>query len=247
MARTASTMLQLGTPAADFSLPDVVSGRIICLATFKADAALLVMFICSSAATVRSSSTCNTSWRALAPSIRDGRRGSWRSARTMPGSTRVTRRIALRRWLSNWVSVFHSAATRLRMSQRRTPRRVRRTSSSSMTRGDWCTEASWTTAGQGTGTLSRVPIFVRRSTRCWQADPSAAIRRQAWDATSSGGKATNRSLSAGEAQEPDSSARVGPQTVSTCCASNSQEGFLDRHRALSWKRSASRSPGRRSP
>ena len=46
MARTASTMLQLGTPAADFSLRDVVSGRIISLATFKADAALLVMFIC---------------------------------------------------------------------------------------------------------------------------------------------------------------------------------------------------------
>lgn len=46
MAHTASTMLQLGTPAADFSLPDVVSGRIISLATFKADAALLVMFIC---------------------------------------------------------------------------------------------------------------------------------------------------------------------------------------------------------
>ena len=46
MAQTASTMLQLGTPAADFSLPDVVSGRIISLATFKADVALLVMFIC---------------------------------------------------------------------------------------------------------------------------------------------------------------------------------------------------------
>ena len=40
-----------------------------------------------------------------------------------------------------------------------------------MTRGDWCTEASWTTAGQETGTLSRVPIFVRRSTRVLAGRP----------------------------------------------------------------------------
>lgn len=46
MALTASTMLQLGTLAADFKLPDVVSGEDVSLATFKADTALLVMFIC---------------------------------------------------------------------------------------------------------------------------------------------------------------------------------------------------------
>ena len=46
MAKTASTMLDLGTAAADFSLPDVVSGRTISLATFGADPVLLVMFIC---------------------------------------------------------------------------------------------------------------------------------------------------------------------------------------------------------
>lgn len=46
MTRTASTMLDLGTAAADFSLPDVVSGRTISLATFAADPVLLVMFIC---------------------------------------------------------------------------------------------------------------------------------------------------------------------------------------------------------
>jgi peroxiredoxin len=42
----ASTMLELGTIAPDFNLPDVVSGRSVSLATFKADTALLVMFIC---------------------------------------------------------------------------------------------------------------------------------------------------------------------------------------------------------
>jgi len=46
MAKTLSTMRLLGTPAAEFSLPDVVSGRTITLASFKDRRALLVMFIC---------------------------------------------------------------------------------------------------------------------------------------------------------------------------------------------------------
>ena len=46
MARTASTMKELGTNAPDFHLPDVVSGQTISLATFAAKKALLVMFIC---------------------------------------------------------------------------------------------------------------------------------------------------------------------------------------------------------
>jgi len=46
MAATASTMLELGTTAPDFSLPDVVSGKSVSLASFQAEKALLVMFIC---------------------------------------------------------------------------------------------------------------------------------------------------------------------------------------------------------
>jgi peroxiredoxin len=46
MARTASTMLPLGTPAPDFALPDTVSDRVISLADFSDRHALLVMFIC---------------------------------------------------------------------------------------------------------------------------------------------------------------------------------------------------------
>lgn len=46
MVRTLSTMLELGTRAPDFSLPDVVSGRTISLETFGDARALLVMFIC---------------------------------------------------------------------------------------------------------------------------------------------------------------------------------------------------------
>jgi peroxiredoxin len=46
MVKTLSTMLVLGTKAPDFSLPDVTSGRVISLDTFKDEPALLVMFIC---------------------------------------------------------------------------------------------------------------------------------------------------------------------------------------------------------
>jgi peroxiredoxin len=46
MVRTASTMLELGTAAPDFALPDVVSGQTISLSDFENKKALLVMFIC---------------------------------------------------------------------------------------------------------------------------------------------------------------------------------------------------------
>lgn len=46
MALTASTMLELGTKAPDFQLPDVVSKQIISLDSFVGKKALLVMFIC---------------------------------------------------------------------------------------------------------------------------------------------------------------------------------------------------------
>lgn len=46
MALTPSAMIPLGTPAPDFSLPEVVSGRTVSLATFAGRKALLVMFIC---------------------------------------------------------------------------------------------------------------------------------------------------------------------------------------------------------
>ena len=46
MSLTESTMLELGTTAPDFQLPDVVSGDTIKLDTFAGKKALLVMFIC---------------------------------------------------------------------------------------------------------------------------------------------------------------------------------------------------------
>jgi peroxiredoxin len=46
MAKTESTMLALGTEAPGFTLPDVVSGEDVSLATFEGRRALLVMFIC---------------------------------------------------------------------------------------------------------------------------------------------------------------------------------------------------------
>ncbi len=47
MTRTASTMLALGTPAPDFSLPDVISGRTISRQQFVGMRGLLVMFLCA--------------------------------------------------------------------------------------------------------------------------------------------------------------------------------------------------------
>jgi peroxiredoxin len=46
MAATPSTMLELGTAAPDFALPDVVTGQTISLGTFQDKDVLLVMFIC---------------------------------------------------------------------------------------------------------------------------------------------------------------------------------------------------------
>jgi peroxiredoxin len=46
MAATASTMLELGTKAPEFTLSDVVSGDTVSLASFEGKRALLVMFLC---------------------------------------------------------------------------------------------------------------------------------------------------------------------------------------------------------
>lgn len=46
MAAVESTMLELGTAAPDFSLPDAVSGKTISLASFEGSKGLLVMFLC---------------------------------------------------------------------------------------------------------------------------------------------------------------------------------------------------------
>lgn len=46
MAETPSRMIELGTLAPDFSLPDVVSGQYVSLNTFAGSKSSLVMFIC---------------------------------------------------------------------------------------------------------------------------------------------------------------------------------------------------------
>lgn len=47
MARTPSNMLPLGTVAPNFTLPDVVTGKILSLSDLKSPIATLVMFICN--------------------------------------------------------------------------------------------------------------------------------------------------------------------------------------------------------
>jgi thiol-disulfide isomerase/thioredoxin len=46
MAATESTMLELGTPAPHFELPDVLSGKTVSTNDFASRKALLVMFLC---------------------------------------------------------------------------------------------------------------------------------------------------------------------------------------------------------
>lgn len=47
MALTESTMLELGTPAPEFSLPDVISGKTVSLADLGGAKALAIFFICA--------------------------------------------------------------------------------------------------------------------------------------------------------------------------------------------------------
>lgn len=47
MAATPSTMIELGTKAPEFCLPDTVSGKTLCLNDLKSDKATVVMFICN--------------------------------------------------------------------------------------------------------------------------------------------------------------------------------------------------------
>ena len=47
MARTPSTMLELGTPAPDFNLPEPATGTNVSLASLRGAKGLLVMFICN--------------------------------------------------------------------------------------------------------------------------------------------------------------------------------------------------------
>jgi peroxiredoxin len=47
MALTESIMLELGTPAPDFALPDVVTGKTVRRDDFRGQNSLLVMFICT--------------------------------------------------------------------------------------------------------------------------------------------------------------------------------------------------------
>lgn len=47
MARTPSTMVALGSKAANFNLPDTVSGKQVSLNAVKGDVATVIMFICN--------------------------------------------------------------------------------------------------------------------------------------------------------------------------------------------------------
>jgi peroxiredoxin len=91
MVKTLSTMLELGTRAPDFSLPDVVSGRAISLASFGDEKAVLVMFICRHCPFVKH---VQDELARLGATTGVGESASSRSARTTRPATRMMLRNA---------------------------------------------------------------------------------------------------------------------------------------------------------
>ena len=78
MALTESTMLELGTLAPDFALPDVVSGKTVRRDDFRGQKGLLVMFICTHC-----------------PYVKHIEKGLAQLGRTMPGSWALWRSAAM--------------------------------------------------------------------------------------------------------------------------------------------------------
>ena len=80
MAKTESTMLELGTLAPDFALTDVISGKTIRRDDFRGMKALLVIFICPHCPYVKH---IEKSLGDLAPATKTSRWGWLRSVPTM--------------------------------------------------------------------------------------------------------------------------------------------------------------------
>ena len=166
MAQTESTMPALGRPAADFHLPNVVSGATLSLASFAAKQALLVMFI---------SRHC--------PYVQHVKHELARLGKDYAG-----RPLAIVAISSNYVVQYpedkpeHLRAMAMELdlnypicydetqevAKRMTPH-ARRTSSCMTNSGGWSIAASWMARGRAMTCQSPAQICGRRSTQCWPA------------------------------------------------------------------------------
>ena len=88
MAKTSSTMLELGTVAPEFTLPEVLAGQMISSRDFEHKKALLVMFICRHCPYVKH---VEQELARLGETTQTAKQRSWRSAVTMRRNIRMMR------------------------------------------------------------------------------------------------------------------------------------------------------------
>ena len=142
-------MLELGTPAPDFALPDVVTGRTVSLAAFQDKDVLLVMFICHHCPFVK---------HVKAELARFGRDYAGKSVGIVgissndPAISSDDSPEGLRQMVSEWASLSPCVTTRRRRWPRATPRPVHPISMSSIVPGAWPIAANSTTADPATST-----------------------------------------------------------------------------------------------
>ena len=114
MARTESTMLALGTPAPDFELPDVVSGKTVALEGFADKKALLVMFICRHCPFVKH---VHSELARLGKDYGSQSLGIVAISRTTQMRIPTTRLRVCGRWLQSLASISRCATTKARRGQ----------------------------------------------------------------------------------------------------------------------------------
>ena len=123
MAQTPSTMLPLGTPVPDFTLPNAVDGNTS--TSTRLSPAARRCSSCSSATTARSS--CTSAASSSRGRARRRRQGS-RSSRSTPTTSRPIPRTAPRRWSSEAhgrrLRASRTSSTRPRKSRKALPRRL---------------------------------------------------------------------------------------------------------------------------
>jgi peroxiredoxin len=184
-----STMLELGTKAPDFALPDVVSGQIISRSLFDGDKALLVMFICRHCPYVKHVQD------ELARLGKDYQRkgvgivaiGS-NDAVAYPDD----RPESLKEMAASVGFTFPFLYDETQDVARHTWRRARRTSFSSINSSVSCTAGNWTTAGRTAGSPSPVATCAPRSTPCSPAATSVPTSGRASGVGSNGRRVRRR-------------------------------------------------------
>ena len=147
MSATPSTMLELGTPAPSFSLPDVVSKKNVSPADFAGKKALLVMFICQHCPFVKH---VKEELARLGRDFAKSDLGIVAISSNDPAVSSEDTPEGLARMVADWGSPIPSVMTRARRPRRAMKPRVRPISSCSTKTEIWFIADSSTTAVRAT-------------------------------------------------------------------------------------------------